>query len=135
MGRQFTSSIKYFIFLFMGLSMLAWNVRGIMSSAICLGKLLEESDCDIALMNEHKLLPHNRSVLNSLNSSYTSHTHCESVTNSYFCGRGGVAILYKKTLSLNVETLNDGNERIVGIKVVGLGPKPYFIFFCIHARL
>ena len=34
----------------------------------------------------------------------------------------------KKSLTYNVETLNDGNERIVGIKVVGLGLKPYFIF-------
>ena len=34
----------------------------------------------------------------------------------------------KKSLSYNIEPLDDGNERIVGIKIVGLGPRPYFIF-------
>ena len=99
-----------------------------MSSAICLSKLLEETDCDIALINEHKLLTHNRSFLNCLNNSYISQTHYEPVANSYICGRGGVTVIYKKSLAYNIEPLNDGNERIVGLKVVGLGPKPYFIF-------
>ncbi|MEW8547703.1 MAG: endonuclease/exonuclease/phosphatase family protein, partial [Candidatus Thiodiazotropha sp.] len=101
-----------------------------MSSALCLNKLLENTGCDIALINEHKLLSHNSSFLNSLNSNYLSHTHCE-MTDPFsfsYCGRGGVSILYRKSLTYNVETLNVGNERIVGIKVVGLGPKPYFIF-------
>ena len=85
--------------------------------------------CDIALTNEHKLLSHNCSFMSCLNSNYLSHTHCETESCPLtYCGRGGVSILYKKSLTYNVEILNDGNERIVGIKVVGLGPKPYFIF-------
>ena len=39
-----------------------------------------------------------------------------------------MTVIYKKSLSYNIEPLDDGNERIVGIKIVGLGPRPYFIF-------
>ena len=39
-----------------------------------------------------------------------------------------MTVIYKTSLSYNIEPLDDGNERIVGIKIVGLGPRSYFNF-------
>ena len=78
-GGKLSSRTSTCIFLLMGFSILVWNVRGIMSSAICLSKLLEQTSCDVALVNEHKLLLHNSSFLKTLSNNYLSHTRCEPV--------------------------------------------------------
>ena len=49
------------------LNILTWNVRGIISSAYCVSKLLDLTDCDFALLCEHKLLPHSLHFMDSIN--------------------------------------------------------------------
>ena len=36
------------------LTVLSWNVRGIMSSTVCLSNLVKATDCDICVISEHK---------------------------------------------------------------------------------
>jgi hypothetical protein len=37
------------------LTVLSWNVRGIMSSTVCLSNLVKATDCDICVISEHKI--------------------------------------------------------------------------------
>ena len=54
------------------LRLFAWNVRGIMSSALCLSKTLELLNADIAELSEHKLSVANSLFLDTLHESYTA---------------------------------------------------------------
>ncbi|MEW8546047.1 MAG: reverse transcriptase family protein [Candidatus Thiodiazotropha sp.] len=115
----------------MGLSILTWNVRGVMSSSLCLNELLERTNCDIALISEHKLLPHNLEFMNCLNNNYSSYSRSDITVNSYSmlkCGKGGVSVMYKKSLASRIELLEAGNDRIIGIKLTNPASKPYYIF-------
>ena len=49
---------------------LTWNVRGIVSSAGSLSKLLDDKNIDIAIISEHKLREQQETFLNSVHSNY-----------------------------------------------------------------
>ncbi len=86
----------------MTLNILCWNVRGIMSSTLCLNLLLDKLSCDIAFISEHKLQPYNKCFMDSIHSNYLNVTACADTwnneNNSYYHGKAGVSILYKKHL-------------------------------------
>ena len=42
------------------LRLVTWNVRGVMSSAGTLSKLLDQQNVDIAFITEHKLFQHSK---------------------------------------------------------------------------
>lgn len=72
---------------------LTWNVRGAMSSTMCLSSLLDNTKCDIAVISEHKLKnQHNgKMYLDTIHNEYfsnvkvdTNDTYTEG--NSYFIG-------------------------------------------------
>ena len=112
-------------------SILTWNVRGVMSSSLCLTKILNDKHIDIALISEHKLLPYNTSFMDSLDNNFSTLTKCDTSLDQYDllkCGKAGVAIMYHKKLEAYVEPIETDSERIVGLKLVGLSNKPYFIF-------
>ena len=44
----------------MFLNVFIWNVRGVMSSAYTLSKMLDNYNVDIAILSEHKLLPQSK---------------------------------------------------------------------------
>ena len=52
------------------LNVVAWNERGIMSSAVPLSHILQNHSIDIGFISEHKLLPKSIDFLNSLNLNY-----------------------------------------------------------------
>ena len=84
------------------LNIMCWNVRGIMSSAYVLSELLEKHDIDVCIVSEHKLLIHSRSFMDSIHPAYKSISVCDTTIYQYGpakCGKGGVSILYKKSLS------------------------------------
>ena len=87
----------------MALNIITWNVRGIMSSSLCLNGLLDKTKCDIALISEHKLLPYNDSFMGCLHSDYDHFTRCDTNVDNYSmlrCGKGGISIMYKKALKI-----------------------------------
>ena len=113
------------------ISILEWNVRGIMSSSMCLSKLLNDKNIDIALINEHKLLPYNNSFIDSIDKKFIALTKCDTSVEQYGmlkCGKAGVSIMYHKRFSAYIEHVDIDSDRIIGIKLVGFSNKPYFIF-------
>ena len=56
----------------MSLTILTWNVRGIMSSPLCLSNLLLVTACDIAIICENKLKLSSVSYINSIDTIYHS---------------------------------------------------------------
>ena len=103
------------------LSILTWNVRGVMSSSLCLTKLLNEKNIDIALISEHKLFSYNRSFMDSLDNNYNTLIKCDSSLDQYDllkCGKAGVAIMYHKMLS-NYEgcSISNGKNAVTFILI------------------
>ena len=102
-----------------------------MSGALCLHDVLQQYNCDLALISEHKLLPHNLGFMNCLHNDYVSISCSDRTLDSYSmlrCGKGGVSIMFKKTLASRVEAINTDSDRIIGIKLIGYGMKPYYVF-------
>ncbi|CAG2225389.1 unnamed protein product [Mytilus edulis] len=98
----------------------SWNVRGIMSSTLCLAELLESTNCDIAIISEHKLKPNLLSYMNSIDMRYKSISKTDKLNDLYNCthGKGGISILYKASLQFSTEEIIETNsDRIVGIEL------------------
>ena len=83
------------------LNVVAWNVRGIMSSAVPLSHIIQNHSIDIDFISEHKLLPQSIDFLNSLNPIYYALATVDTIVNPYSkitFGKVGTAIIYKKKL-------------------------------------
>ena len=52
------------------LSVMCWNVRGIMSSAYALSDILDANGIDLCIVAEHNLFTHSKSFLDSINHRY-----------------------------------------------------------------
>jgi exonuclease III len=82
---------------------------------------LKQKDIDICGISEHWLLAHNSYILENLCEDYAAHVVCCSrpkVLNGRSYGKGGVAIIWKKTLSDNIQTVESDSDRIAAIKVI-----------------
>lgn len=113
------------------LKIIAWNVRGIMSSTIGLNQLIKQSGCDICIISEHKLKNEYLSYLSSIENGYKCIAKADSLPSNYqaYHGKGGIGILYKTTLSFSVSELDiDQTERIVGLELRYQGGSPLYIF-------
>lgn len=78
---------------------MVWNVRGIISSTLCLSSLLDKENCDIAILTEHKLKSDSKTYLDSIHSDFYSFVKTDDsdlvqgIGTSYKTGKGGVAIM------------------------------------------
>lgn len=93
-----------------------------MYNSLFIDELLKTKDIDILAIQEHKLFKHNQDFLNVINNDYTSVTMCSAnlepyAWNSY--GKGGVSLLFKKSLLKCVEplTLDVNYDRLCGIRL------------------
>jgi exonuclease III len=88
----------FIIFSTMNLNILAWNVRGIMSSTMCLANLLDQYDSDIVIVSEHKLKPNSGMYMNSIDNRYKNVSKSDRLGSGYNCthGKGGISIMYRK---------------------------------------
>ena len=127
----------YIILSLMTFNLFSWNCRGIMSSAYPLCDFLDKHDIDIALISEHKLLPRSIDFFKSLNQEYCTRVVVDSNIEQYGplkCGKGGTAIMYKKSLSISITHLHNVNsDRILGIQLNCPDYVPLYIFFCVFA--
>lgn len=103
---------------------LTWNVRGAMSSTLCLNSLLDNTHCDIAVISEHKLKnQHNgKMYLDSIHKDYLSIVKIDendtyTTPNVYFIGKGGVAILIRKSLVYTMKEIKIDSKRVIGVEV------------------
>ena len=85
-----TSVIFYDI---MSLSILTWNVRGIMSSTLCLSDLMLVTDFDIAIICQHKLKLISLSFMNSVDTRYHSVSTTDIFNDFFNCTQGKVSSL------------------------------------------
>ena len=112
--------INICFFLMCTLKVLSWNVRGIMSSTLCLSNLMIRSNCDVCIVSEHKLKDASLDYLNTIERGYKSVAKAEILPPDYkaYHGKGGIAILYKKSLQFSVNVIEEtGSNRIVGIEL------------------
>ncbi|CAG2237360.1 unnamed protein product [Mytilus edulis] len=102
-----------------------------MSSTLCLANLLESTNCDLAIISEHKLKPNLLSYMNSIDMRYKSISKTDKLNDLYNCthGKGGISILYKASLQFSVEEILETNsDRIVGIELKNKSFGSIFIF-------
>ncbi|CAG2216477.1 unnamed protein product [Mytilus edulis] len=113
------------------IKLVAWNVRGIMSSTICLSNLLKDTDCDICIISEHKLKERSLHYLSTIEKGYNCVSKADALPIGYnaYHGKGGIAILYKTSLQFSVNEISDINSsRIAGIELKNQSYGSLFIF-------
>ena len=114
------------------LNVCTWNIRGVMSSTMCLTEFLRETYCDIVILNEHKLHPNHEKYLHSIDYRYSCIAKCESVSSSnpmqFSTGKSGVAILFKKSLEYSVKEIPVHSTRVIGLELYGTNTVPIYIF-------
>ena len=104
----------------MSINILSWNIRGIMHGTATLCKYLDT--CDIIGVTEHWLSDRNRDFIGSLDDRFD----CAVKTQTTISNRraGGIALLYRKTLTDNVELIDtDSNCSLaVTLRIDGFKP-------------
>ena len=104
---------------------MAWSMRGIISSTMCLSSLLDTVECDIVAISEHKLKCESASYLNSIHKDFFSFVKIDQSRNvqypviSNFVGKGGVAFLIKKSLQFCVKEITGiESNRIIAVTIL-----------------
>ena len=98
----------------------SWNATGIMSSASYLSSFLDRNEVHIIGISEHWLFNHNMHFLDSINSEYTGFGIADDsllFNNSRNIGKGGVALLWHKSMSTCISSLDIDSDRICGIQL------------------
>ena len=104
-----------------------------MYSSRYLSKLLKYSNIDVCAISEHWLFNDNLNCINTIDTSYTSIGVCDASVNPldpYRRGKGGVALVWKKSLKVSGITIPD-EDRIIGISMKSDCSKLFFIF-CVY---
>lgn len=105
------------------ISLITWNVRGIMSSALCLSKSLEEIKPDIAIICEHKLSQENMMFLNTICETYTTFPETEN-----FPSRSHVSLLIKKSMMYSISLVSEySTDRIIVTELLLADMQPVYI--------
>ena len=101
------------------LNMATWNATGIMSSASYASDLLMNENIHILGLSEHWLYRHNLHFLQAINSNYNCFGICDhdlDNPSNRKVGKGGVAILWHRSLDSQVTPLDIDSDRICGIQ-------------------
>ena len=102
------------------LSKMSWNSTGVMTGIPYLCDLLGKETFKICGLSEHWLLPHNVNILSSIDKNYSSLAKtCRNphVLNGRLMGKGGVALLWHKSLNKVIEPVDIDSDRIIAIRV------------------
>lgn len=99
---------------------MTWNATGIMSSCTYLCNALSAQEVDICGISEHWLFEHDLQFLNSIDNMYYSHAVSDfslTLPSNRRVGKGGVCLLWKRTLNDIIIPLDVDDDRIIGIEV------------------
>ena len=120
------------LILYSMIQLITWNVTGLMSSASYLCELLSSGNIDVCGLAEHWLMPHNSHFINCISTEYSAHTVCDKdLDYRSKIGKGGVAIMWKKTYDKHVVPVNVESDRVVGIQFE-IAPMVYVYIFQIY---
>ncbi len=101
-------------------TILSFNCEGVKRSCDYISNILNKTSCDIICLQEIWLLDNTIDYLSSVHTDYM-YIGISGVdsNNNIIYGRpkGGVAILYKKSLSHNIVRMKSINRRVCGIKI------------------
>ena len=106
------SSLKTF-------NLLTWNTTGIMSSCSYLVDVLRNRKVDICGISEHWLFEKDLHFSDKIDNSYKSHSIADSelkLPGNRKVGKGGVALLWKKTYDNKITILPIESDRIIGVQ-------------------
>ena len=124
---------RFYSVLMASLSLLTWNATGLMSSSVYLSDLLQKNNIDVCGVSETWLYPWDGHFVNSIHTNYygvSSSTYQSQYLNP--CARmvrkGGVALVWKKSLNASVRVLDTNDERIIGISLQYENGSCCFIF-------
>lgn len=106
----------FLVLLSMHLKLKAWNVRGLLSSTMCLANLLRDTDFDFVILSEHKLPQMYSNYLDCVDNKYFSFTKCESQISNKLHVKYGVSIMQKKSFLFSVKEIEVNSTRIVSIE-------------------
>ena len=101
------------------LKLATWNATGIMSGASYVNKLLSQRHIDILGLSEHWLSDCNMHFLGSINCDYIAFGVSDRdlrIPSSRRVGKGGVALMWHKSISSRVSLLDIESDRICGIQ-------------------
>ena len=112
------------------LRVVSWNMRGLQGSHPYVNQLL--SNNDICILSEHHLYECELHKLSNINSNFDVYAKSATSLNNdniyHHKGHGGVAILWRKSLSHNVRKCTEpGNDRICVVKVSTNNSVPIYI--------
>ena len=100
--------------------MMSWNATGIMTSIPYLLNELKNKTISICGISEHWLLQHNAYILQTVNKDYDSHViTCSNPKslNGRLYGKGGVAIVWHKSLSNIIEPIETYSDGIAAVRL------------------
>lgn len=101
-------------------NMMCWNATGIMSSSTYLCDVLNKHAIDICGIAEHWLFDNNLLFLESIDNMYCSHAVSDyslALPSNRRVGKGGVALLWKRSINHMITPLEIEDDRIIGIRV------------------
>ena len=112
------------------LRVVSWNMRGLQGSHPYVNQLLSHND--ICILSEHHLYECELHKLSNINSNFDVYAKSATSLNNdnihHHKGHGGVAILWRKSLSHNVRKCTElGNDRICVVKVSTNNSVPIYI--------
>ena len=99
---------------------MSWNATGIMTGLPYLCNELVRSNITICGLAEHWLLNHNANSLQNINPNYSAHTvTCSnpSYFNGRLIGKGGVALLWHRSVNSFVDIVEVDTDRIAAIQL------------------
>ena len=114
-----------------------WNATGVMSSASYAGKLLASENIKIFGLSEHWLNSSNLHFLQSIHKDYHSYgvvarDPCKDGRRNI--SRGGVALMWHRSLGSDITTLDIDSDRICGIQYK-ICPNRYIYFIQVYAPI
>ena len=104
-------------------------MRGIISSTLCLPNLLRVTNCDIAIICEHKLKQSPLFYMDIIDTRYQGVSKTDGLNYFFNCtlAKGWIYILCNYSLqSLENEIVDTNSDRIVGIELKGQNYRSIF---------
>ena len=109
----------YSLFLMSTIIIASWNATGIMSSASYANNFLKKESIQVLGLSEHWLYRHSLHCLQAIHNSSNCFGVCNNALNTPSnrrVGKGGVAILWHRSLDNQVSPLDIDSDRICGIQ-------------------